>query len=361
MSSMLGISFPLLFSLGQRSADRPCMIVTEADDSTPSQMEVHHTDTPKHRNNPSNGGSEIVREKRVRFKRSRSPTLGIADVGIDEKDEKDADVPSTTNRELKKVKWEEDCPSLSSRVHDEEPPNAASTDVGVKEEESGNETDGFARRARDVVQELDYPSDFDSESEYEYDDETFDLAAGWPTTARAPAPAPQQTATGRASITGSIFDAISEAVTRSFPIGAPGDWLLDAVVSRHSGLLVTVQGSLSTRSSAGWYDGQYEGAKGIVLSVFNTGPSNRESPSTARVKFQRPLDPDMDVVVVPVSLLLPVHPSAPKQTAVIIGGMYNGEVAQVREEVSGGWFVSAAYEHFEVDTEFLVRLLPVDD
>ena len=131
-------------------------------------------------------------------------------------------------------------------------------------------------------------------------------------------------------------------------------------MSRHAGLVVTVRGSANTATSSGWHNGTLEGVKGIVLSVFNTGPNRRMFESTARVKFQRPLDPGMDILVVPVTYLWPVRPDGAGQEAVIIGGRYVGEFARLREEVSGGWFVSAAYEHFEIDGEYLVRVLPVD-
>ena len=70
--------------------------------------------------------------------------------------------------------------------------------------------------------------------------------------------------------------------------------------------------------------------------------------------------PGMDILVVPVTYLWPVRPDGAGQEAVIISGRYVGEFAKLREEVSGGWFVSAAYEHFEIDGEYLVRVLPVD-
>lgn len=145
------------------------------------------------------------------------------------------------------------------------------------------------------------------------------------------------------------------------PPDVSDDWLLDPAVARHAGLFVTVHGSVKNGSDNGWHDGAYEGAQGIVLSVFNTGPDNAMFPSTARVRFQRPLDPGADVLVVPISYLWPVSPDAVGQDAVVIAGQCIGAIARVREEVSGGWFVSAAYDHFEINASHLVRVLPVDD
>ncbi|KAI0770488.1 hypothetical protein C8Q74DRAFT_905673 [Fomes fomentarius] len=144
-------------------------------------------------------------------------------------------------------------------------------------------------------------------------------------------------------------------------VDVPDDWLLDPAVARHAGLIVTVHGSVKNGSDNGWHDGAYEGTEGIVLSVFNTGPNNTMFPSTARVRFQRLRDPGVDVVVVPVSYLRPVSPNAVGQDAVIIGGRCIGEIARVREEVSGGWFVSAAYDHFEINASYLVRVSPIDE
>ncbi|KAI0714046.1 hypothetical protein C8T65DRAFT_158428 [Cerioporus squamosus] len=136
------------------------------------------------------------------------------------------------------------------------------------------------------------------------------------------------------------------------------DWLLDPAIASQSGMLVTVHGSLPTRRSSGWHNGAYEDAQAVVLSVFNTGPGNTTFASTARVKLLKPLNPDMNTFVVPASYLHPVKPDDVGQDAVIIGGEYIGSLARLREEVSEGWFfVSAAYDHFEIKAANLVRVL----
>ncbi|RPD54630.1 hypothetical protein L226DRAFT_571774 [Lentinus tigrinus ALCF2SS1-7] len=140
------------------------------------------------------------------------------------------------------------------------------------------------------------------------------------------------------------------------------DWLLDPAVASHSGMLVIVQGSLPTRTSNGWHNGAYEDAQAVVLSVFNTGRGNMAFASTARVRFLKPLNPTVDTFVVPVEFLVPVKPDSVDQEALIIGGEYTGYLAKLREEVSQGWyFVSAAYDHFEIKAANLCRVLPTDD
>lgn len=122
-------------------------------------------------------------------------------------------------------------------------------------------------------------------------------------------------------------------------------------------MLVEVRGSRQFRPGVAWHGGDYEGACGVVLSVHNTGAENESFPSTARVKFTKPLDPSFDTVAVPVSLLRPVQPDAVEQRALIVGGGSKGHAAKLLEEVSDGWFVAAAYDYFEVARVDLVRLL----
>ncbi len=142
----------------------------------------------------------------------------------------------------------------------------------------------------------------------------------------------------------------------------PEDWLLDPAVASTSGMLVTIHGTLPTIRSSGWHNGAYEDAQAVVLSVFNTGPGNATFASTARVRFLKPLVPDMHTFVVPVSFLQPVKPDGVGQEALIIGGEYAGSLAKLREEVSEGWyFVSAAYDHIEIEAAKLVRVLPLDN
>lgn len=124
-------------------------------------------------------------------------------------------------------------------------------------------------------------------------------------------------------------------------------------------MLVEVRGSREFRPGVSWHGGDYEGARGVVLSVLNTGAENESFPSTARVKFTKPLDPSFDTVAVPVSLLRPVLPDSVEQRALIVGGASKGHAAKLLEEVNEGWFVAAAYDYFEVARVNLVRL--VDD
>ncbi|KAI0333785.1 hypothetical protein GY45DRAFT_1368203 [Cubamyces sp. BRFM 1775] len=136
------------------------------------------------------------------------------------------------------------------------------------------------------------------------------------------------------------------------------EWLLDPAISSCSGMLVMVRGSSALHGGAAWHGGDYEGAQGIVLSVHNTGADNEFFPSTARVKFLKPLHPPLDTFAVPVSLLYPVAPDAAGQQALIVRGQNKGKTAKLWEEVSQGWYVCAAYDYFEVAHEDLVRLLP---
>ena len=127
-------------------------------------------------------------------------------------------------------------------------------------------------------------------------------------------------------------------------------------------MLVVVSGSLPTKISNGWHNGAYEDAQAVVLSVFDTGRGNAFFASTARIRFLKPLDPTIDTFAVPVELLRPVKPDNVEQEALIIGGVYTGHVAKLREWVSeDGFFVSAAYDHFEIKATDLCRVLPMVD
>ncbi|KAI9058152.1 hypothetical protein FKP32DRAFT_1240629 [Trametes sanguinea] len=111
-----------------------------------------------------------------------------------------------------------------------------------------------------------------------------------------------------------------------------GAWLLDPAVSSKAGMVVTVHGSRTLQHGVAWHGGDYEGARGVVLSVHNTGSDDEFFPSTARVKFFKPLNPAVDTFAVPVSLLWPVRPEAEGEHALIIGGPYKGNEARLLEE-----------------------------
>ncbi|KAI0643128.1 hypothetical protein C8Q79DRAFT_208538 [Trametes meyenii] len=101
-------------------------------------------------------------------------------------------------------------------------------------------------------------------------------------------------------------------------------------------MLVVVHGSRTFRPGVAWHRGDYEGARGIVLSVLNTGADNESFPSTARVKFLKPLHSSRDTLTVPAALLWPIQPDAEQQEALIISGQHKGHTAKLLEEVSEG-------------------------
>ena len=68
-------------------------------------------------------------------------------------------------------------------------------------------------------------------------------------------------------------------------------------------MLIEVSG---TFGPTGWHNGDYEGRRGIVLSLLNT--TNDDFQSTARVRFEKPVNPLQPILAVPVEFLSPVHP-----------------------------------------------------
>ena len=89
----------------------------------------------------------------------------------------------------------------------------------------------------------------------------------------------------------------------------------------------------------------------IVLSVFDAGAGNLTVPA-ARVRILAPLIADTDTYVVPAAFLQPVPPDDVAQETLIIRGAHRGQPARLWEELGGSrWFVSAAHDHFEIDSE----------
>ncbi|KAI0917190.1 hypothetical protein AcW1_007550 [Taiwanofungus camphoratus] len=143
----------------------------------------------------------------------------------------------------------------------------------------------------------------------------------------------------------------SESVQDPVP---DAEWLLDPAISSKTGMVVVIKGSFGGAYDGGWHSGQYEGAQGVVLSVFETG--NSSFASTARVRLFDPIDPAQAVFTIPTMYLWPVGPDQPGQNALILYGNQKGEVAKIREEDPVGWFVSVRHLHFEVASEQLVRV-----
>ncbi|KZT73925.1 hypothetical protein DAEQUDRAFT_721415 [Daedalea quercina L-15889] len=143
--------------------------------------------------------------------------------------------------------------------------------------------------------------------------------------------------------------------------GASTHWLLDSAISTKSGMTVDITGSSGGHEDCGWYNGEYEGERGAVLSVFNTG--NASFSSTARVKIVEFRDGAPSIFAIPVQYLSPVRPERPGQKALVLDGECKGEVAIIREEGSyeNEWFVSARNNHFEISGEKLVLYTEVAD
>ena len=151
------------------------------------------------------------------------------------------------------------------------------------------------------------------------------------------------------------------ALSRICPIGNPSHWLLDSVISTKNGITVVLTGTHGSFGGGGWYNGDYESERGIVLSVFNTG--NSAFPSTAQVKMLKAREGAPSSFQIPVEFLAPVRPECPGQKAVVLDGECKGEVAVIREEgaYEGEWFVSVRNNHFEVSGEKLVLYHGLED
>ena len=138
------------------------------------------------------------------------------------------------------------------------------------------------------------------------------------------------------------------------------EWLLQPVLADKRGMLIVIQGSMGNRrDDQGWCSGDHERAKGVVLSVLNTG--HADIVSSARVRLLNPADTSVTSFTVPVKYLWPVEPDEPGQNALILDGDGRGEVAKIREEDPAGWYVSVGRsQYLVVPPNKMVQMLEVD-
>ncbi|KAF9820715.1 hypothetical protein IEO21_01158 [Rhodonia placenta] len=151
-----------------------------------------------------------------------------------------------------------------------------------------------------------------------------------------------------------IGNVSSEDHTKPFELER---WLLYRAVSSKSGMIIVIRGTHGDEKHSGWFQGLNEGARGVILSVMNTG--NDAFASTAETRLLSPLDPTQDTFNIPTQYIFPVEPSRPGQKALILHGDHKGEIAIVREEEENGWFVSVGNMHFEVSADKLVQVMDV--
>ncbi|KAI0694194.1 hypothetical protein BC835DRAFT_1350385 [Cytidiella melzeri] len=139
-------------------------------------------------------------------------------------------------------------------------------------------------------------------------------------------------------------------------------WLLDATFSsKQAGMVCEIFGSFPRGSEKGWLSGDHEGAKVLILSVFDSG--NDRFSSRARIKFYETQGPN-PVPEIPVQLLRPVHPDKSGQAIIMLAGTYKGQAATVRAyETDGSIRISLTGTMLldEVKAEQAVRVEHVDD
>ncbi|KAH9931558.1 uncharacterized protein B0H18DRAFT_989959 [Fomitopsis serialis] len=146
-------------------------------------------------------------------------------------------------------------------------------------------------------------------------------------------------------------------VASNAPFELSDQWLLEPEFSSQRGMLVDVKGSFGP---SGWFNGDYEGKQGIVVSVFDTKSANFAA--TANVRFLEPLDPAKPSLQVPVEVLKPVNPEKYGTEVLILHGPHKGQQARVNMVEAGGLMVVTTRQ-FTVDelgAEKLVVVRPVD-
>jgi transcription elongation factor SPT5 len=111
----------------------------------------------------------------------------------------------------------------------------------------------------------------------------------------------------------------------------PDLWLIDPAFR---GKKVVVE--ISGRTKGKWAEGEYDGLKGYVLSVFDP-----RTETTSRTAQFMPLHAKDKVMTVPIEYLLPVNPTAPQERVIIMDGEHKGDEVVVREESGpGNWTVN---------------------
>ena len=118
------------------------------------------------------------------------------------------------------------------------------------------------------------------------------------------------------------------------------NWLLHPSLVDVQGMMVEIRGSFggSDNGMQSWGGGDYEGTRGIVLSVLNI--RGNPQASTGQVKFLDVPTGSQDIFVVPVAYLWPIEPTQLGEGAVVLHGAHRGFLVKLREEVLRGWFVS---------------------
>lgn len=142
----------------------------------------------------------------------------------------------------------------------------------------------------------------------------------------------------------------------------PARWLLDPDIVSKRGMVVEVKGSFGTAEQTKWHNGDYEGMQGVVLSVFDT--HNEHFQRTARVRFEKSLDPTQSYQAVPVDFLWPVHPDKLDEEVMILPpARHKGQEAKVHMVEHGGDMVitTKTYMVLETNAEKLVRIWNIDD
>ena len=114
-------------------------------------------------------------------------------------------------------------------------------------------------------------------------------------------------------------------------------WLID---SAFKGKKVVVE--ISGRAEGKWDQGEHDGRKGYVLSVFDP-----RTETTSRTAQFMPLDANHNkdkALTVPIEYLLPVNPTAPNEHAVIMDGRHKGEEVVLREDAGPGEWTVGPYQ-----------------
>ena len=126
----------------------------------------------------------------------------------------------------------------------------------------------------------------------------------------------------------------------------PSDlWLIDPAFK---GKKVIVE--ISGRAEGKWAEGEHDGLQGYVLSVFDP-----RTETTSRTAQFMPLQANHNkdkVMTVPIEYLIPVHPTAVNDHAIILNESKKGDEVVLREERSKGQWTVGPYQAGSVVFEY---------
>lgn len=136
------------------------------------------------------------------------------------------------------------------------------------------------------------------------------------------------------------------------------EWLLEIPDHYQTRVNVKVKGTMMGER---FYEGSLEDLEGIVTQVMRSSDLTQ----TASVHFKSRPSGIPSIVNIPIKYLTPIHPTRVSEHVYCFDGPQKGKVVVVRAAPENSTTVVSSVDliggFFEIDTDMLVVLTPVDD